>query len=69
MVSSHVCNASIPELVKTTHVIDKLLSGESTVLIREGGGHSVLEKESMCVRNLSERVLFSERHKLLRSIN
>ena len=32
MVSSHVCNASIPELVKTTHVIDKLLSGQSTVL-------------------------------------
>ena len=34
MVSSHVCNASIPELVKTTHVEDKLLSGQSTVLTR-----------------------------------
>ena len=32
MVSSHVCNASIPELVKTVHVIDKLLSDECTVL-------------------------------------
>ena len=31
-----LCNASIPELVKTTHVIDKLLSGESTVRPREG---------------------------------
>ena len=38
MVSSHVCNASVPELVKTTHVIDKLLSGESTVLIQGVGG-------------------------------
>ena len=36
MVSSHVCNASIPELVKTTHVIDKLLSGKSTVLTKGG---------------------------------
>ena len=42
MVSSHVCNASIPELVKTTHDIDKLLSGESTVLIQIGGGRGVL---------------------------
>ena len=64
MVSSHVCNASVPELVKTTHVIDKFLSGESTFLTRGGGGrgwHSVLEWVSMCVRNLSEKVLFSER--------
>ena len=38
MVSSQVCNASIPELVKTTHVMDKLLSGQSTVLTREVGG-------------------------------
>ena len=30
MVSSQVCNASIPELVKTTHGLDKLLSAEST---------------------------------------
>ena len=37
MVSSHVCNVSIPELVKTTHVIDKLSSGQSTVLTRGGG--------------------------------
>ena len=43
MVSSHVCNASIPKLVKTMHVIDKLLSGESTLLTRGGGGHLVLE--------------------------
>ena len=45
MVSSHVCNASIPELVKTTQVIDKLLSDESTVLIRgagRGGGRGEL---------------------------
>ena len=38
MVSSHGCNDSIPELVKTTHVLDKLLSGESTVLTRWGIG-------------------------------
>ena len=38
MVYSHVCNASVPELVKTTHVIGKLLSGESTVLTRVGVG-------------------------------
>ena len=69
MVSSHVCNASIPELVKTTHVIEKLLSDESIVLTGGERWHSVLEKESMCVRNLSERVLFSERDKLLRSFN
>ena len=37
-VSLHVCNASIPELVKTTHVIDKLLSRESTVLTKGGNG-------------------------------
>ena len=60
MISSHVCDASVPELVKTTHVIDKLLSGESTVLTRRGGGggdgvHPVLEWVRMCVRNLSER--------------
>ena len=65
MVSSHVCNASISELVKPTHVIDKLLSGESTVL----GCHSVLGWVSMCVRNLDERVLFSERDELLRSLS
>ena len=38
MVSLHVWNASIPELVKTTHVIDTLLSGESTVLTQGDGG-------------------------------
>ena len=65
MVSSYVCNASVPELVKTMHVLDKLLSGESTVLI-QGGWHSVLEWVSMSVRNLSERVLFSERAELLK---
>ena len=37
-VSSLVCNASIPVLVKTTHVIDKLLSVESTVLTKGEGG-------------------------------
>ena len=45
MVSSHVCNASIPELVKTTHVVDKLLLGQSTVLTRGvgvGGGGGAL---------------------------
>ena len=57
MVSSHVYNASVPELVKTTHVIDKLLSGEYCSGPGRGW-HSVLEWVSMCVRNLSERVLF-----------
>ena len=38
MVSSNVCDALIPELVQTKHVIDKLLSGQSTVLTRKGGG-------------------------------
>ena len=49
MVSSHVCNASVPELVKTTHVIDKLLSGQPTVLIRgggEGGGTPYLSRKA-----------------------
>ena len=38
MVSLQVCNVSIPELVKTMHVIDILLSGESTILTGVGGG-------------------------------
>ena len=64
MVSSHVCNASVPKLVKITHVIGKLLSGESTVLTQLGK-HSV----SKFLRNLSERILFSERDELIRSLN
>ena len=38
MVSSHVCNPSVSELVITTHVIDTLLSGQSTALNRGGWG-------------------------------
>ena len=68
MASSHVCNASVPELVRVTHVIGKLLSGESTVLT-QWGEHSVLDWVSMCVRNLSERVLFSELDELIRSLS
>ena len=68
MVSSHVCNASVPKLVKVTHVISKLLSGESTFLT-EWGEHSVLDWVSMFVRNLSERLLFSERDEFIRSLN
>ena len=68
MVSSHVCNVSVPEFVKITHVIGKLLSGESTVLTQLGE-HSVLDWVSMCVRNLSETILFSERDELIRSHN
>ena len=68
MVSSHVCNTSVLELVKITHVIGKLLSDESTVMT-QWREHSVLDCVSMCVRNLSERVLFSERDELIRSLN
>ena len=71
MVSSHIYNASIPELIEITHLIGKSLSGESTVLAqwKGGGGHSVLDWVSMCIRNLSERVLFSERDELIRSLS
>ena len=60
MISSHVCDASVPELVKTTHVIDKLLSGESTVLTR-GGGEGRGAPGSW-------KGFFSERNELLRSL-
>ena len=66
MVSSHVYNASVSELVEITHLIGKLLSGESTVLTQLGE-HSVLDWVSMCIRNLSESVLFSERGDLINS--
>ena len=41
-----LCNASVPELIKTTHVIDKLLSGESTVLTRGRGGTPYLRRKA-----------------------
>ena len=47
----------------------KLLSGEATVLTQGGGWHSILEWEGMCIRNLRESVLFSERDELLRLLN
>ena len=62
MVSSHICNASVSVLVKTTHVIDKLLSDESTVLTRAGGGKHVRPKSM-------RKDTFSGRDELLRSLN
>ena len=38
MVSSHVCNALIPELVKTKHVIAKLFIRSVYCSDPEGGG-------------------------------
>ena len=68
MVSSHVCNASVSELVKITDVIGKLLSGESTVLTQWGGALGTwLGKQ---VRPKSEwKGTFSEWDELIRSLN